>query len=70
MNINKSLKNGTNNGLYTLFPAVIDKNVTTLSKMQVQFMNADMLPKDFNKASEMIGELKEFLINCDSYNGR
>jgi len=47
---------------------IIDRNVVALSKVQVQLMDSKMTTEDFNKASEMIGELKEFLINCDSYN--
>lgn len=46
----------------------IDHEVSKLSTIQAKLMFANMSAKDYNKASEMIGELKEFLINCESYN--
>ena len=54
----------------TVLPAVIDKQIKKLSKMQVDLMYSGMQSDDFNKMSEMIGNLKEFMVNCRSYNGR
>ena len=53
-----------------MLPAVIDKQVKKLSKMQVDLMSSGMEADDFNEISEMIGNLKEFMVNCRSYNGR
>ena len=51
-------------------PAVIDKQVKKLSKMQVDLISSGMEADDFNEISEMIGNLKEFMVNCRSHNGR
>ncbi len=53
-----------------VLPAVIDEQVKKLSKMQVDLMYSGMEADDFNEMSEMIGNLKEFMVNCQSYNGR
>ena len=53
-----------------MLPAVIDKQVKKLSRMQVDLMSSGMEADDFNEISEMIGNLKEFMVNCRSYNGR
>ena len=53
-----------------MLPAVIDKQVKKLSRMQVDLMSNGMEVDDFNEISEMIGNLKEFMVNCRSYNGR
>lgn len=54
----------------TVLPAVIDKQVKKLTKMQVDLMSSGMEADDFNEISEMISNLKEFMVNCQSYNGR
>jgi len=46
---------------------IIDKHVEQLSKMQVELLAAKMSADDYNEMSEMIGNLKEFMINCPSY---
>ena len=51
-----------------MLPAVIDKQVKKLSKMQVDLMSSGMKADDFNEISEIIGNLKEFMVNCRSYN--
>ena len=53
-----------------MLPAVIDKQVKKLSRMQVDLISSGMKVDDFNEISEMIGNLKEFMVNCRSYNGR
>ena len=53
-----------------MLPAVIDKQVKKLSRMQVDLMSSGMEADDFNEISEIIGNLKEFMVNCRSYNGR
>ena len=53
-----------------MLPDVIDKQVKKLTKMQVYLMSSEMEADDFNEISEMIGNLKEFMVNCRSYNGR
>lgn len=49
--------------------AVIDKYIKQLSKMQVRLLFEGMKADDYNKVSDMIGGLKEFLVNCPSYGG-
>lgn len=46
---------------------IIDEQVKRLSKMQVDLMCIGMVADDFNEISEMIGQLKEFMINNTSY---
>lgn len=47
----------------------IDEQLITLTNMQLlYFMHPNSFsPQDYNKISEMIGNLKEYFINCDSY---
>jgi len=59
----------TRNDGNTVLPAVIDEQVKKLSKMQVDLIYSGLESDDFNKMSEMIGDLKEFMVNCRSYNG-
>jgi uncharacterized C2H2 Zn-finger protein len=47
--------------------AIMDEKIKQLSKMQVELMWAGMLSDDYNEISEMIGDLKEYMINCPSY---
>jgi hypothetical protein len=49
--------------------AVVDKQIKQLSKMQVELLGTEINPDDYNNISEMIGNLKEYMINCRSYNG-
>lgn len=70
MSKEKQPKEAVDNGLYTLLPTVIDDVVKRLSQIKIDFMNTKMQAKDFNEISEQITDLKEYLINSDSYNGR
>ena len=48
---------------------LIDTAVKQLSKLQVDLMiNSDISANDYNDISEKVGELKELMINCNSYN--
>lgn len=58
------------NSTKPVLPAVIDEQVKKLSNMQVDLMSSGIEVDDFNDISEMIGNLKEFMVNCRSYNGR
>lgn len=60
----------TSNSTKPVLPAVIDEQVKKLSNMQVDLMSSGIEVDDFNDISEMIGNLKEFMVNCRSYNGR
>jgi hypothetical protein len=68
MNTDEVTTSSCNDG-NTVLPAVIDEQVKKLSKMQVDLIYSGMQSYDFNKMSEMIGDLKEFMVNCRSYNG-
>jgi hypothetical protein len=70
MTTNVDFKDETPTFGNVLLPAVIDKQVKKLSKMQVDLMYSEMEADEFNEMSEMIGKLKEFMVNCRSYNGR
>ena len=58
------------NSTKPVLSAVIDEQVKKLSNMQVDLMSSGFEVDDFNDISEMIGNLKEFMVNCRSYNGR
>jgi hypothetical protein len=47
----------------------IDRIVTNLSNLQIE-LGSFLYPEDFNNTVELIGELKEYLINCDSYKAK
>ncbi len=47
--------------------SAIDKMVKQLSKMQIKLMDAGITPDEYNDLSESIGNLKEQLINSESY---
>lgn len=64
------VKTSSRNDGNTVLPAVIDEQIKKLSKMHVDLMYSGMQSDDFNEISEMIGNLKEFMVNCRSYNGR
>lgn len=48
--------------------SIIDEQIKKLSEMQVELLKSEGIdPEDFNRISEMIGNLKEYMINCNSY---
>jgi len=49
--------------------AVVDKQIEQLSKMQVELLGTELSADDYNEISDMIGTLKEYMVNCRSYNG-
>ena len=50
--------------------AVIDRQVRQLSDMQLELIQQEAISiEDYNEISELIGNLKEYMINCRSYNG-
>lgn len=54
----------------TLLVAVVDKQVKQLSDMQLELIQQEAISiEDYNEISELIGNLKEYMINCRSYNG-
>ena len=63
-------ENHEGNNANTLLVAVIDKDIRKLSKMQWELLNFQGISaEDYNEISDMIGTLKEYMINCRSYNG-
>lgn len=46
---------------------IFDKQVKKLSDIQIDLLKSDINEKDFNDISEMIGTLKEYILNCESY---
>ncbi len=50
--------------------AVVDRQVRQLSNMQLELIQQEAISiEDYNEISELIGNLKEYMINCRSYNG-
>lgn len=50
--------------------AVVDRQVRQLSDMQLELIQQEAISiEDYNEISELIGNLKEYMINCRSYNG-
>ena len=49
--------------------AVVDRQVRQLSDMQLELIQQEAISiEDYNEISELIGNLKEYMINCRSYN--
>lgn len=58
------------NSANTLLVAVVDEQIEKLSKIQVELLTTEgFSSEDYNEISEMIGNLKEYMVNCRSYNG-
>jgi hypothetical protein len=57
------------NYIKPILVAVVDKQIKQLSKMQVELLGTEINPDDYSNISEMIGNLKEYMVNCRSYNG-
>ena len=49
--------------------AVVDEQIEQLSKIQVELLGTEISADDYNEISDKIGTLKEYLVNCRSYNG-
>lgn len=66
-NLSESTKGNNAN---TLLVAVVDEQIEKLSNMQVELLTTEGFSSDdYNEISEMIGNLKEYMVNCRSYNG-
>ena len=62
----------TQNGNFAkpMLVAVVDRQVRQLSDMQLELIQQEAISiEDYNEISELIGNLKEYMINCRSYNG-
>ena len=60
------------NGNFTkpMLVAVVDRQVRQLSDIQLELIQQEAISiEDYNEISELIGNLKEYMINCRSYNG-
>ena len=66
------MSNEEQNGNFAkpMLVAVVDKQVKQLSDMQLELIQQQAISiEDYNEISELIGNLKEYMINCRSYNG-
>jgi predicted transposase YdaD len=66
------MSNEPQNGNFAkpMLVAVVDKQVKQLSDMQLELIQQEAISiEDYNEISELIGNLKEYMINCRSYNG-
>ena len=58
------------NNTNTLLVAVVDEQIEKLSNMQIELLTTEGFSSDdYNEISEMIGNLKEYMLNSRSYNG-
>lgn len=64
----KVSENTKRNNARTLLVVVVDKQVKQLSKMQVELLKTEISAEDYNEITEQMGNLKEYMINCRSYN--
>ena len=65
-----SNKNKNGNFAKPMLVAVVDRQVRQLSDMQLELIQQEAISiEDYNEISELIGNLKEYMINCRSYNG-
>lgn len=62
-------KNSEKNTVNTNIVLDINKYIKQLSKMQVDLFKTGISSDEYNEISEMITNLKEYMINCHSYNG-
>ena len=63
-------KNKNGNVAKPMLVAVVDRQVRQLSDMQLELIQQEAISiEDYNEISELIGNLKEYMINCRSYNG-
>ena len=49
-----------------MIKSTIEKQVSILSKMQIELIHPKINPDDYNTISEMIDDLKFFMVNCKS----
>ena len=66
------MSNEEQNGNFAkpMLVAVFDRQVRQLSDMQLELIQQEAISiEDYNEISELIGNLKEYMINCRSYNG-
>ena len=64
------IENENGNFAKPMLVAVVDKQVKQLSDMQLELIQQEAISiEDYNEISELIGNLKEYMINCRSYNG-
>ena len=65
-----SMENENGNFAKPMLVAVVDRQVRQLSDMQLELIQQEAISiEDYNEISELIGNLKEYMINCRSYNG-
>lgn len=63
-------ENENGNFAKPMLVAVVDRQVRQLSDMQLELIQQEAISiEDYNEISELIGNLKEYMINCRSYNG-
>jgi hypothetical protein len=48
-------------------PRLIDRQIKILSRMQGNLLFGAISSDDYNEISDKIGDLKEFMVNCNSY---
>ena len=64
------MENENGNFAKPMLVAVVDRQVRQLSDMQLELIQQEAISiEDYNEISELIGNLKEYMINCRSYNG-
>ena len=64
-----SIENENGNFAKPMLVAVVDRQVRQLSDMQLELIQQEAISiEDYNEISELIGNLKEYMINCRSYN--
>ena len=67
---NSLFENENGNFAKPMLVAVVDRQVRQLSDMQLELIQQEAISiEDYNEISELIGNLKEYMINCRSYNG-
>lgn len=63
------IENKNGNFVKPMLVVVVDKQVKQLSDMQLELIQQEAISiEDYNEISEQIGNLKEYMINCRSYN--
>lgn len=63
------LRIGLNKYNHNKLLTILNKQIENLSKIQLELLDTSISAEDFNNISELINNVKEYIINCQSQKG-
>jgi hypothetical protein len=60
------LRIGLNKYNHNKLLTILNKQIENLSKIQLELLDTSISAEDFNNISELINNVKEYIINCQS----